>query len=312
MEKWFPVCTNTGSQSVCSPLTFFHLYTDNDPVPSLASIFEEKKNSEDTLSIASTHLSLGAVAVFIREALSIQQMQYVLPVLLFYLNTDTLARRDIKRQNRVYATCPMDSLSDEIDAAWKKVDTRLSQWRKEQAVVMPSIADCVARLPNVNIEDVQLLLPSDFMPAEHKEHDLNSLAKEEGSLREGQVIDLVASLRRIVKKLDFARTRKKSEDRGQEANTRSTSAIKKIEADRDALISSYAAARMAMESLPSVDLSHFPELSLEDTFRKSTVAGRKVGASRVFDGEAPGASSSSITADPAIKLNSMCFIFNGD
>lgn len=149
------------------------------------------------------------------------------------------------------------------------------------SVSKQSISKTYADTPELEI----LFLPSDFTPEQRKAHQLEALGLQEYKLREGAAFDALRSIRNIVKSIDTIGQQKKKNDYGQTRHTRSTAKIHATAAQRDMLINHYNKNRTAMISL-GLDPQDptFPPLTVTDTHRASTLATRRIGASRQMDG----------------------------
>lgn len=141
-------------------------------------------------------------------------------------------------------------------------------------------------------ETQKLLLPSDLSVAERNQLQLHELSRAECNFRVGGAHDALADLRKCVKSAGVLLSRKQKNCRGQDQNTQAKSMIDNTYVFRDSHIATYNAHRKALESLgysstTSPDagpLYQFPELSINDTYRKPTEKRRTPGDSHGVDG----------------------------
>ncbi|KAJ3994816.1 hypothetical protein F5050DRAFT_1809260 [Lentinula boryana] len=133
-------------------------------------------------------------------------------------------------------------------------------------------------------ETMKLLLPSDFSALEQNALSLAPLAGKQVQLLESALGDVINSLQTVVKTLTAACERKVKEDRGQKANICSHSQIRTIQTKRDELILDYSTYRRTLCTLGALDELWWPELTVQDTFRKATERRRTPGNSRILEG----------------------------
>jgi len=166
---------------------------------------------------------------------------------------------------------------------------RIDDWRKLQRDLVPQIGDFVARQAvSRKVADYPekevLYLPSNFSGAQRVQYDLVTLGEHERRFHQGAAYDAIVRIRILRKSINALVSRKKTQDRGQKPNTRSAGQIRELEAACTLQISAYSAARGAMISLGlSEDDPQFPELTVDDTFRKPTNVKRAIGDSRRHD-----------------------------
>jgi hypothetical protein len=183
----------------------------------------------------------------------------------------------------------LSSLRKEIHDGREKLHKRIEAWRRSQKYLMPKVADNVAQQPACQVELECLFLPSDFTSEEDRRAvNAASLGVEEGKLREGQAFDAIRAIQIAVKMIAAMYDKKRKQDRGQTANTRSSKLIRDAQHQRDFHMAIYALARRVMIKLGVLTdngpHSSFPPLTLEDTFMKSRQCGRGLGDSRRTDG----------------------------
>lgn len=151
---------------------------------------------------------------------------------------------------------------------------------------MPDIGNFLLHEKACEVELEKLFLPSSF--DDRNRVCVVALGVEEIKFREGAAFDALCALQTAVKTITALRGRKVKNDRGQAANTRSSRCLSDCEARRDLHMASYTAHRQALIKLGFIDKldphSIFPELTLPDTFMKSTEGSRCLGDSRRTDG----------------------------
>jgi hypothetical protein len=155
---------------------------------------------------------------------------------------------------------------------------------------MAHISDCIlANSKNpINAENETLWLPSDFPSEDRIRLELHDLAADEVKLREGEAFDAIRIVQSMCKGLSALQADKKKQDHGMDMNLRSLDKIRDLESRRDRAMDSYNSAQQALVRLGAVKEddpeSPFPPLSIEDTYRKSTLDKRSLGDSRNMDG----------------------------
>ncbi|KAL0571805.1 hypothetical protein V5O48_010152 [Marasmius crinis-equi] len=178
-----------------------------------------------------------------------------------------------------------ETVQDDIDARWSRLDLRLEAFRITQDVLMPAIRSEIAKQAETEIhpENERLFIPSDFDAETRNAKGLTHLASLEMSLREGELYDALEEVRQAAKNHSIARDQKITEARGQRANTRSQGQIRTIAVELQCCIDDYNGCRRALLNLGyNIPL---PEMKMEHTFRKSTSAKRGLGDSRRTDGQ---------------------------
>lgn len=167
----------------------------------------------------------------------------------------------------------------------EKLRARLDDWRSIQSNFIPTIDEFLSQSATKHPEEEKLYLPSDFLSSQRTHLNLNQLAHGESQLREGAAFDALARVQTAVKAIVVLRDRKKKDAHGQEKHTRALSKIHLAESKRDQAMNEYNRSRQALIALDVVGASTaFPVLSIQDTFRKSTLIKRSVGDSRRTDG----------------------------
>ncbi|KAI0312439.1 hypothetical protein OF83DRAFT_1087012 [Amylostereum chailletii] len=177
----------------------------------------------------------------------------------------------------------------------------------------------LAGAPNCEVEAETLWLPSDLTLRQRTRMGLTELAQQELMLREGEAFDALQGIKAAVRALNALWGQKAKDSRGQAQNTRSMTLIHDAEGRRDGHMSRYSASSDAMITLGAVSADDkntpFPVLTLQDTFRKGTEAGRQIRDSQHNDGKlwtlggigAGGGSLSKVvldTRDPDLSVNS--------
>jgi hypothetical protein len=169
----------------------------------------------------------------------------------------------------------------EIELIRSEVTNRIEKWRELQAIHMTCVKSLVLSEMPCGEEIEKLFLPSHFSAEDREQLKLTQLAVEEAKLREGQAVECIMQLRRVTKTISIMRRQKKKHDKGQRESSRSQSKIKNIECIRDRFLSIYGTCRTAMKNLGMLyngELEErFPDLSVQDLFRKSTVNKRQLG-----------------------------------
>ncbi|KAJ3715761.1 hypothetical protein C8R42DRAFT_725564 [Lentinula raphanica] len=236
---------------------------NNEKAPTMKSLVDTLMRSDDTVVISTGTANVGSVATWLKEGLTILQLQS---------RIQSLAR-----------TCG-DKPSKELQGRRTKLTTRIEKWRKLQQQYMQSIGlDRMA--PNTEIpENTPLQLPSDFSPSERQKHHLVDLGSKQAQMLEFALGDIVHLLQTTVKTLSAAYERKYKYARGQDANTRANEGIRTIENKRNMLIADYNLFRQKLDTLDSLDDAKWPSMTIHDTFRKPTEKRRSPGDSRVMDG----------------------------
>ncbi|KDR65131.1 hypothetical protein GALMADRAFT_148963 [Galerina marginata CBS 339.88] len=233
-------------------------------------------------------------------------LQLTIPV---FLNEALLIRTE--QRQIIYAQ------SSERESMRNHLRKRIDDWRKLQRDLTPQIGDFVARqavsLKSADCpEKAVLYLPSDFSEAQRVQYDLVTLGENERRFHQGAAYDAIVKIRILRKTINALIARKKAQDRGQKPHTRSVTQIYDLEAACNLQVAEYSATRDAMISLGlSSDDPQFPELTMDDTFRKPTNVKRAIGDSRRHDGGVwvggarPTASSSS--TQPSASEPSMAY-----
>ncbi|KAJ7232264.1 hypothetical protein C8J57DRAFT_1250671 [Mycena rebaudengoi] len=157
---------------------------------------------------------------------------------------------------------------------------------QDDQLVMPTVAGFVSDLRACDVQDEKLYLPSDFFTPQRFELKLQDAAEHKMRLREGEAYDAIHSVQTIVNSLSTLYSLLKKHDRGQAANTQSTTRREDGEFRRDLQMARYNAAHTALISLDEKNVSHFPVMTEHSTVMKSTMDRHPVGASRKRDGAA--------------------------
>jgi hypothetical protein len=130
----------------------------------------------------------------------------------------------------------------------KKLYEDLVDWRATQLRLCPSLEDTGAIDPAFP-ESAPLNLPSAFPQHVRSQLNLDSLASEEYRLREGQAHDALESLRRAIQTYNFNVDFKKTQVRGQGANTQAQNYLQVLEADKKRAALKYTHTREALLKL---------------------------------------------------------------
>ncbi|KAJ3779956.1 hypothetical protein GGU10DRAFT_337582 [Lentinula aff. detonsa] len=119
---------------------------------------------------------------------------------------------------------------------------------------MGSIASQITQQPDERCpEDQHLLLLSDFTASERQKLRLLPLATKETQMLEAALGETISNLQTMVKNLSAAFERKIKDARGQDANTKSITQIRKIESKRNDLMGDYNLFRGALKALDNLD-----------------------------------------------------------
>ncbi|KAJ3717417.1 hypothetical protein C8R42DRAFT_566472, partial [Lentinula raphanica] len=242
---------------------------NNQKAPTLKAIVDKEMSSSDTLSVSSGNVKLGAVAAWLMEGLRLFQLQ-----------------NRISKMARTSTSLPSKSLT----AQRSKLAADLDAWRKLQKRYMGCISSRLSQEPDKqHPEEQRLLLPSDFTATERQTLCLLPLATKQVQMLEAALGETISNLQTTVKNLSSAFERKIKDARGQDANTKSITGIRKIKSKRNDLMGDYNVFRGALKALDNLDevkifFLMWPPLELKDTFRKSTEQRRTPGDSRVLEG----------------------------
>ncbi|KAJ3768299.1 hypothetical protein FB446DRAFT_792422 [Lentinula raphanica] len=262
------------------------IYSHNDQkAPTLKAIVDKEMSSSDTISVSSGNVKLGAVASWLMEGLRLFQLQ-----------------NRISRIAQTSGSPPPKSLT----AQRSKLSADIDAWRKLQKCYMGSIGSHLSQEPDKQHPEEQcLLLPSDFTATDRRTLSLLPLASKQVQLLEAALAETIGNLQTTVKNLSAAFERKIKDARGQDANTKSITGIRKIESKRNDLMGDYNLFRGALEALGNLDEVKWPPLELRDTFRKPTERHRTPGDSRVLEGSLWGMTSSGHSSWAATAASGM-------
>ncbi|TEB21527.1 hypothetical protein FA13DRAFT_1757507 [Coprinellus micaceus] len=238
-------------------------------VPSQQDILDALRESKPSKPTPSSNGTGSSNAEFISEGISIQMEQL-----------------ELTAKTAIYKLHPLESTAADIKTTTSKLRQRLDSWRTLQLSLMGKVYSDVSlqSAQDPPISEERLFLPSDYDTSQREALGITHLTKTESDLREGVAFDCIRSLQQCVKALDGL-TIEKREARGQDQHTRASAAIMRATAKRKTWVDHYNANRTAMISLGlSKDARSFPELSVNDTHRKSTTVKRALGDSRRVDG----------------------------
>ncbi|KAJ3738275.1 hypothetical protein EV360DRAFT_58245, partial [Lentinula raphanica] len=237
---------------------------NNQKAPTLKAIVDKEMSSSDTISVSSGDVKLSAVVAWLVEGLRLFQLQ-----------------NRISKMARTCTNPPPKSLSTQRS----KLGADIDAWRKLQKRYMSCISSRLSQEPDKQHPEEQcLLLPSDFTASERRTLRLLPLATKQVQMLEAALGETISNLQTTVKNLSSAFERKIKDARGQDANTKSITGIRKIESKRNDLMGDYNLFRGALKALDNLDEVKWPPLELKDTFRKSTEQRRTPGDSRVLEG----------------------------
>ncbi|KAK1230695.1 hypothetical protein PQX77_006210 [Marasmius sp. AFHP31] len=240
-------------------------HNNDDKMPSLNALVDFMQQSPELLETAESKVHIGKAAVFLKEGMALLQLQARVARIAASEDTTT-------------------SHLKEVVSRREKLSTRIGKWRKDQKRLMPLIARDVAQQPPGPPEQEKLFLPSHFAADKRLEYKLVSLASRQATLLEGGLNDVIQALQTTVQILTAAYDRKKKNDRGQDANTRSLTDLLAIESKRDGFIQDYSLLRNALADLDLLDPKVWPTMEVRDTFRKSSEQRRTPGDSQVEEG----------------------------
>ncbi|KAJ7131849.1 hypothetical protein C8R43DRAFT_956812 [Mycena crocata] len=242
-------------------------------VPSQVTIYDAMLAEEADTNFISKVEPQGSLAALLHEGILIQDDQ-----------------RRLAGAIKLDVIHPLESRKKEVVSRRTKLRERLTHtWRGDQKTVMPVVLSFVSSQPACPIEKERLYLPSDFTLEERQQLDLGRAAQHEMQLREGQAYDAILRVQSITKTLSAMYSSQVKQDRQQKQNTKSTTRREDTELRRDMQIDRYNAARAAMIALRSGEddpADIFPVMTVGDTYMKSTMDGRQIGASRNRDGAA--------------------------
>ncbi|THU83255.1 hypothetical protein K435DRAFT_871479 [Dendrothele bispora CBS 962.96] len=156
---------------------------DQSKAPSRDQLLDTLKHSTETKQCGPTELSIGEIATFIMEGITIQEEQRP-------LRRKVAGVKSRKTRDMAADRSEMEKLEKER----KKLEDRITTWREAQATFMPGCWEHVAKSHASNPENEKLFLPSDFGAGDRVRLGLESLAEEEARLREAHGIDLIARL----------------------------------------------------------------------------------------------------------------------
>ncbi|KAJ7826570.1 hypothetical protein B0H14DRAFT_2595735 [Mycena olivaceomarginata] len=133
-------------------------------------------------------------------------------------------RECIKRMRASPAT-----LADVLAAARQQLESDIKALRKWQLDCVPELHRYMSKMDGGEPEEMRLLLPSDFSPADCAQLELSGLATAEYGLREGQEHDALANLRTAIRTKNFNLNLKKMDIYGTGATTRAGNYLKGLQ-----------------------------------------------------------------------------------
>ncbi|KAK0433192.1 hypothetical protein EV421DRAFT_1741782 [Armillaria borealis] len=198
-----------------------------------------------------------------------------------------ISRRELLTRIRNEKTNPNETERDAIDCEREKLGTRIFQWYREAP--NPEIADVWDKVFETSApvpETYKLLLPSAMSHALHQKMAFTDLVMEEYKLREGAAYDAIAEVRLHASTVAYMDETRQRDVKGQRHLTRSLCQLNDARNRLELGIQHYNAHRTAMKELGVHDGSSFPlpELSMQDTYRKTRTRKRAMGDSRKMDG----------------------------
>ncbi|KAJ3966145.1 hypothetical protein EV361DRAFT_595678 [Lentinula raphanica] len=220
------------------------------------SLIRRMVASKEKIICGTRTIDMSTIGTCLREAFRIQETQRLL-----------LMKRKSKEFN----------VTEDLERQRKQLTARISQWRLQQAKIMPLVGDMVLEQHPDFPEDEILFLPSDVSDLNTRiSLELTQLATEEAKLRKAAAVDCVLNLRRIEKYLSTIRDLQAKDNQGQDQNTKANTTIITYENTRQAQIEEYGKHRCALRALGMLEEQEFPSLTIEDTYRKSTGSKRSL------------------------------------
>ncbi|KAJ2912805.1 hypothetical protein MD484_g7609, partial [Candolleomyces efflorescens] len=209
--------------------------------------------------------SITAVAKMVHKALDIQEKQ-----------------RDLKRF--------VASNNDPEDVKKKRTAllSELQRWRKQQAKATPGVVPSVVQLDsNVEVEDENLCLPSDFDISERERLGLLDASVCELKLRQGEANSAVAGICSALRHENLLLATKAREAQGIYQNLRSLSSLNTVKARKKEYAARYRAARIALLRLNNLPdhsrMDEYPRLQDKDMFQKNAAKSRELGDGKLTD-----------------------------
>ncbi|SJL18668.1 uncharacterized protein ARMOST_22265 [Armillaria ostoyae] len=202
-------------------------------------------------------------------------------------NKSMPSARELLTRIRNEKTNPNETERDAIDREREKLGTRIFQWYREAP--NPEIADMWDKVFEMSApvpETCKLLLPSAMSHALRQKMAFTDLVMEEYKLREGAAYDAIAEVRLRASTVAYMDETRQRDVKGQRHLTRSLRQLNDARNRLELGIQHYNAHRTAMKELGVHDGSSFPlpELSMQDTYRKTRTRKRAMGDSRKMDG----------------------------
>ncbi len=129
-------------------------------------------------------------------------------------------------------------------------------------------------------------LPSQIRPEVRRRLGLEVVAEKESECRKQLAVSCIHKIQEVVRNMGAMTSFKIAQDRRQDQNTRARTHLKAYYRIRDTLIQDYNRHRRALLNLGAIaeNSLDFRELTLKDTYRKSTAMKRGVGDSHHRDG----------------------------
>ncbi|KAF9059672.1 hypothetical protein BDP27DRAFT_1431028 [Rhodocollybia butyracea] len=241
------------------------IYQHTTPVPSKTKIYEQLLASNTPTKVSKASEDEGDRLLYvIQQGLMIQNKQERIRGKLTVNQTETVMK-DIKAQQT-------------------KLTKELKAFRETQALISPDVVDLIAELPDCEIEDEKLFLPSDMTEAERMLYLPDALIQIECKVRDGDLHDSIHEVHNAAKAYSATHSQRK-EGRGTKDGLRSTLLLDKIRVERDCCIWDYLRARQALINLKCVQRDELPVMTEADTYQFTTVQPRQLGDSRRTDGQ---------------------------
>jgi hypothetical protein len=171
-----------------------------------------------------------------------------------------------------------------ISKARSKLRRDIIQWRAYQVNHYPKICDHIPITDSTRPEEDHLQLPSAFTSAQRNDLDLGDVAVIEYDLREGQAHDALHAVREAIKTFNYNIAFKKTNIRGQRANTRAQTFLQSLAKDKVSAADKYRRARVALVKLGlSEDDKVLQPLHDSELWMKNVNEPRKLGETSTPD-----------------------------
>ncbi|KAK0472410.1 hypothetical protein IW261DRAFT_1571030 [Armillaria novae-zelandiae] len=196
-------------------------------------------------------------------------------------------QRELAMRIRNEKKSPSETERDAIDRDRERLGVRIFEWYREAP--NPEIGEVWDKIFETSVpvpETCKLLLPSAMSPILRQKMGFTDLVAEEYELREGAAYDSIAEVRLRASTVAYMDETRQRNDMGQERLTKSLRQLNNARESLELAIQQYNGHRTAMKELGVHSGSSFPlpELSMQDTYRKTRTRKRAMGDSRVMDG----------------------------